>query len=134
MPLSATVTAAPTPLLINQTCTVNIIISNSTAAPINILSVTPFVTFTGDTYSVPSVALGVVNLGPGANVTVPAVGGGVLGLVFNINFFAPSTGPIGAGPGTYSVTCSISASDGQVITPTAAIVTVNPLPLPVSEQ
>jgi hypothetical protein len=132
MAITATISSSPTTLLINQPCTNTLIINNSGSGALNVISVTPFCTFTGDTFSVVSVAQGVVNLGPGAAIAVPA--GGTLGLSYQTTFFAPSTGPIGAGTGTYSITASIVCSDGSVTTPTASTVTVNPLPLPVTEQ
>jgi hypothetical protein len=49
-------------------------------------------------------------------------------------FFAPSTGLLSAGSGTYDVTAYIKTSDGSYFSPTAATVTVNNITFPLSQQ
>lgn len=132
MAISATLTLTPTTVLINQQITCFLTVSNSGGAAVNVVGAHATAIFTGNTLTAPAVALGVINLGPGSITTVPASGS--ISFMFNVVFFAPSTGPIGAGTGTYSVGAVVSTSDGANTSPTAATVTVNPLPLPVTEQ
>jgi hypothetical protein len=133
MALSATISLSPTTTIINQQTTAFVTITNSIATPVNIIAFTPIATVTGGAVSTyPACALGVVDLGPGAITMVPA--SGTLSFSFGATFFAPSTGPIGAGTGTYSVGCVIVGADGSVFSPTAATLTVNPIAQPTSEQ
>lgn len=134
MALSATIAVSPSTVLINQNSVATLTISNSGGANVNVTGVSPQVVFTGaPNYEINGgVAVSNVPLSAGTNVVVPA--GGSLILPFNVVCFSPSTGPIGAGSGTYNVGAVCQTSDGSVFSPTAATLTVNPLPLPVSEQ
>lgn len=132
MAITATITAGPTPALINQkiNCVVNV--ANSGGSAVTILAVQPLLKATGSANPPGAAcAAGDVDLNSPNNI-VPA--GGSVNVPFGAVFFAPSTGPIGAGSGTYDISCMVQTSDGSNTSPTAAVVTVNPLPLPVSEQ
>lgn len=133
MALTAAVTLTPATALINQDvkCTLTITSTSSTTATVSY--VTPTSIFTGATAPMPSSAgVGVVNLGAGATVTIAA--SGTLVVPFDMVFFAPSTGPLGAGFGTYSIGAIIGFSDGSSISATTGAVFVNPIALASTEQ
>lgn len=134
MAMTATLVVSPATVIINQAISCSLTVSNSGGAAVNVLSVQPNAIVHGSSPVdyVEASALGVVNLGPGAVVTVPASGSVVYG--FSVVFFAPSTGPIGAGTGTFDIGALVSTSDGSNFTPTAQSVTVNPIALPLTEQ
>lgn len=133
MSLSATLSLSASTLIINQPVTAFVTVSNSGGSVVNINSFTPLVTVTsGAIGTIAACATGVVDLGPGATIGVPASGS--LSFMFNVVFFAPSTGPIGAGTGTYSISANIVGSDGEVVQPTAATITINPIAQPTTEQ
>lgn len=130
--MSATISLSPTTCSVNQNIVATLTISNSGGSAVLITGCTPNAIFTGATTYTPACALGTVDLDPNANLTVPASGS--LIIPFGVVFFSPSTGPIGAGSGTYSVSATISGSDGSVFAPTAATVTVNPITFSAGEQ
>lgn len=130
MAMTATISALPTTVLINQPSNMTLTISNSGGAAVTVVGIQPTAIPTGATNA--SCGIGVPAISSGFNVSVPASGS--LVFPFSVVFFAPSTGPIGAGSGTYSVGAVCETSDGSVFSPTAATVTVNPIALPVSEQ
>lgn len=134
MAMTASLTVSPSTVIINQPIACSLTVSNSGGSAVNVLSIQPnaIVHASSPPNAVESAALGVVNLGPGAVVSVPASGSVTYG--FSVIFFAPSTGPIGAGSGTFDIGALVSASDGSNFTPTAQSVTVNPIALPVTEQ
>jgi hypothetical protein len=134
MAITATLALSLSTLSINQPVACSLTVSNSGGSAINVLSIEPLAYVTGSSpqQNMGACALGVVDLGPGAVVSIPASGS--LSFGFSAVFFAPSTGPIGAGTGTFSVSALIATSDGSNTTPTAQTVTVNPLVLPATEQ
>ncbi len=134
MSMSATIAVSPSTVKINQIVHATLTVSNSsTSTAVSVTSVTPRCNITGGAVGEHQAAsLGVVQLGPGTVVSVPATGS--ITFPFNVVFFSPSTGPIGAGVNTWDVLATVIASDGSVFAPSAATVTVNPLPLPVTEQ
>lgn len=129
--MTATIVLSTANSKINQPVSATLTISNSGLTDVTVLSVTPLMRFTGSTdpttYNT-GVALGQVALGPGQNVTVPA--SGTLKMAFGVDAFAPSTGPMGAGSGTYDVLAEIRTSDGSTFRPTAATLEVDPLSFP----
>lgn len=137
MAITATIAVNPSTAYINQNIGVTLTISNSGGSNVNVLGVSPLAYFTGTTAAdknAAGVALGMPQIGQyGANVVVPASGSLVLN--WNVVFFAPSTRPVySGGGGTYDVGAIVYTSDGSVTSPTAATVTVNPLPLPAEQQ
>lgn len=132
MAMTATISLLPTTVLINQPVNATITVSNSGGSAVTVTSIQLNSEFTGGSIQANGVAFGVPNLGPAAATSVAASGSTVFPV--SLVFFAPSTGPIGAGTGTFSVGAVIQSSDGSVFSPTAATVTVNPIALPASEQ
>lgn len=134
MAMTATISMSPSSGYINQKMNGSLTISNSGGSSVLVTSIQPQTKLTGS----PSidintgVAVSLPPLGQGQNITVPASGS----LVFPISFvfFGPSTGPIGAGSGTFDCGAVCQSSDGSIFSPTPATVTINPLPLPVTEQ
>lgn len=131
--LSATIALSPTTAVTNQTVTATVTVSNTAGgSALTITSIAPVVTYTGGSGEV-SYAAGQVNLGPGATTTVAASGSATFSLA--LTFFAPSTGILSNGSGTYSVGAICTSADGQVFSPTAATVTVNyAITFPTSQQ
>lgn len=127
MAMTATISLSNSTVLTNMPTQALLTISNSGTAVVNVLSIQPFSNVTGNTAAnAVGCALGVPNVGPGSVVAVPC-GGGSITFSFGAVFFSPSTGPIGAGVGTFDVSALCSTSDGSNFTPTAATVTVNPI-------
>lgn len=129
MAITATIALSKSTVQINQPLQAVVTISNSGASDVNVQAVTPLIKMTGSSDPTPyntAVAAGQPDLGPGVNVTVPASGS--LAVSFPLTAFAPTTGPLGAGSGSYDVLCEIQTSDGSETRPTAATLTVNPLP------
>ena len=133
MSLSATISLTPATAQINQPVIATLVITNSGSSAVSLLSVTPNIIYTGasEPYAAPA-NLGVVALGPGQVTLIGA--SGTLTLSFTSNIFAPSTGPLGAGFGTFSIGALCYTSDGSVFAPTAATVFVNPIALAAAEQ
>lgn len=137
MAITAVVTVNPSTAYINQNVVATLTISNSGLSDVNVTGISPLAYFTGT--SNPDKVAGGCALGgtqsqqSGANVVVPASGS--LVQTFNVVFFAPSTRPVySGGGGTYDVGATVYTNDGSVTAATVATVTVNPLPLPASEQ
>lgn len=125
MAMTATIALSKSTVLVNQPTMASVTVSNSSGSPVNMLGIQPIVTVTGSSpvQNVGAAGLGVVDLGPGTNVTVPA--GGSLVFTFGVVAFFPSTGLLGTGSGTYSVSAQCSSADGSNFAPTAATLTVN---------
>lgn len=133
MAITALVTSTPATALINQDVKCTLTITNSTSSIATVSYVRPTSIFTGASAPMPSaVGSGVANLGPGSTVTIAA--SGTLVVPFDQVYFAPSTGPLGAGFGTYSIGATIGFTDGTQINATTAAVFVNPIALPSAQQ
>lgn len=134
MAMSATIALTESTVLINQTVHAVATISNSGGSDVLVISFQPQAQLTGSPIPEYNAGLAVSSpaIGAGQNVTVPA--GGSLKLACQYIFFSPSTGPIGAGSNTYDCGALIQTNDGSIFAPTPATVTVNPLPLPSTEQ
>ncbi len=133
MAMTATLTLSPSSVYINQSVEATLTMSNGGSSTVNIVAVNPSVKITGGLAGAgQAAATGVVQLGPGSVVAVAASGS--LVKTFGVVFFAPSTGPIGAGTNTWDVSAQCYGSDGSVFAPSAAHALVNPLPLPTTEQ
>lgn len=134
--LSATISLVTPTVLINQPVNANVAIVN-TGSAVNILSFRPTASATGNSaYSPIPAAFTVYNAGPNANTAIAA--NATTTIPFQVVFFAPSTGTANTSVnpfGTYSIGATINTSDGSVFSPgAAALVTVNPLPLPSTQQ
>lgn len=118
-------TATATSAVTEIDTTAIIVVSNSSAAPVNVTQVLPYVQSTGGSVTTTNsgVSIGVVNMGPNTNMTVPASGS--LNLTVPITFHAPTTGYLSNGTNTYSVGATIYSNDGSVFIPTATTFTVN---------
>lgn len=133
MALTATISCAPDPVQINQKVTATITVSNSGASSVNITGIRLYANYTGDSLAPHvSVAYGQPNLSAGATVSVAASGSTVFPV--DLVFFAPSTGLLSDGNGTYDVGAQITADDGSVFHPTADTITVNNITFPSSQQ
>lgn len=117
MSLSATIALSATTVSINQVFSATVVITNSGSSPVNVISISPLGYLTGTGVGdQAAVALGVVDLGPGAVIQVGA--SGTLSKTFSTCFFAPSNST------TYSVGANITTSDGSNFAPTPATITV----------
>lgn len=133
--LSVSVLAGPSPTTINHPVTVNVSITN-TGAQVNLsnLKITATSTAAPSSSRLP-MAVSVFNIGPNAPViTVPANFTTIVP-AGPIVFFSPSTGVTGNGTNTFSIGATVYTSDGSITPATSAgVVTVNPIPLPLSER
>lgn len=129
MAMTATIALRYASQQINQPNKASLTISNSGSADVNVLSITPLTRMTGSsdptTYN-SAVGLGAPDLGPGINITVPA--GGSLVFAFGVTGFAPTTNRVDTGTDTYDVLAEVRTSDGATFRPSAATLTVHPLP------
>jgi invasin-like protein len=124
MAMSATLVLSSATTTINKFVTATLTVSNSGAASVNVLNITPMC----GNDDAASLALGNCPLDPSTIVTVPPSGSLIFS--FNVVPFASSTGLVGLGTGYYAITAQVSTSDGSVFFPTAQDLTVYPLPLP----
>lgn len=134
--LSASVSLVSSTAIINQPMTANVAISNTGASAVNVISIVPTASATGAAPGLSKIpaAFSSYNIGPNASVVVAAANSTTT-IPFNVIFFAPSTGVTGSGTGTYSVGATVYTSDGSVFAAgTAALATVNPVPLPAAER
>jgi hypothetical protein len=133
MAITATISCAPDPVQINQKVTATITVSNSGSSAVTVQGIRLSAQYTGDSAAPhTSVSYGSPNLSAGATTSVAASGSTVFPV--DLTFFAPSTGLLSAGVGTYDVTAFIQTSDGSYISPTADTITVNNITFPSSQQ
>lgn len=126
MAMTATITTSPaTTAYTEADCTGVLVVSNSSAYPVNILNVVPYVKPTSGSVGTinTGVSIGPVSNGPNVNLTVPASSS--LTVTFPFTVHAPSNGILGTGSGTYDVGATIYSNDGSVFSPTAATLTVS---------
>lgn len=127
MAMTATIALGSATLLVDKKTKATLTISNSGSSVVNVTGVSPYAVYTGAASNdTPPVTLGAVPTGPGSTVAVPASGS--ITMSFDVIPFEPSTGPIGAGSGTYGIGARITSSDGSNFIPTVATLTCNPLP------
>lgn len=133
MAMTATISVSPSAVLINQKVTASITVSNSGASAVTVQGIKLISYLTGgSTAPHTSVAYGQPNLSAGATTSVAASGSTVFPV--DLTFFAPSTGILSDGDGTYDVTAYIQTSDGSYFAPDAALVSVDYLAFPESQQ
>lgn len=133
MAMTATISCSPDPVQVNQQVTATITVSNSSGSSVNVTGISLYANYTGDNLQPHvSVAYGTPNLGAGATVAVAASGSTIFPV--NLTFFAPSTGLLSDGEGTYDVGAQITSSDGSVFHPTADTITVNNITFASSQQ
>lgn len=131
MAITATISTSPSSTAVTeQKVTASVVISNSGAFQVQVTSMEGLVKPTGSGASNynSGVAVGVINTGPNANLTVPAAGS--LTLTFDLRFHGPSTASstnqyVGTGSNTYDVSAVVYTDDGSVTSPTASTITVN---------
>lgn len=124
MAMTATISCAPDPVQIGQKVVATITVSNSSGSSVSVTGINLYANYTGDNLQPHvSVAYGKPNLLPGATVAVAASGSTIFPV--DLTFFAPSTGLLSTGVGTYDVGAQITSSDGSVFHPTADTITVN---------
>lgn len=133
MAMTATISCAPDPVQINQKVTATITVSNSGSSSVNVTGIRLYANYTGGSLN-PAVAVnyGQPNLSAGATVAVAASGSAIFPV--DLVFFAPSTGLLSAGNGTYDVGAQITSSDGSVFHPTADTITVNNITFASTQQ
>lgn len=133
MAMSATISCSPSAVQINQKVTATVTIANSGSSSVNVVGIRLHATYTGG--SQPgnvAVAYGTPNLSAGATVSVAASGSQVFPV--DLTFFAPSTGLLSLGSGTYDVIAYCQGSDGSYFAPSAALVSVDNITFPESQQ
>lgn len=133
MAMSATISCSPSAVQINQKVTATITVSNSGSSAVVVQGIRLAASYTGGTTAPQtSVAYGQPNLSAGATVSVAASGSQTFPV--DLVFFAPSTGLLSDGAGTYDVTAYIHSDDGSYFSPTAALVSVDQITFPASQQ
>lgn len=133
MAMTATISCAPDPVQIGQKVVATITVSNSSGSSVNVTGISLYANYTGDSLAPHvAVAYGNPDLGPGTTVSVAASGSTIFPA--ELTFFAPSTGLLSAGNGTYDVGAQITSSDGSVFHPTADTITVNNITFASSQQ
>lgn len=133
MAMSATISCSPSAVQINQKVNATITVSNSGSSAVTVTGIRLHANYTGGANLGPtSVAYGTPNLSAGATVSVAASGSQVFPV--DMVFFAPSTGLLSDGVGTYSVTAYCNGSDGSVFAPTATLVSVDQITFPSTQQ
>jgi hypothetical protein len=133
MAMTATISCSPSAVQINQKVTATITVSNDGASSVNVQGIRLYANYTGGGNAPQtSVAYGQPNLSAGATVSVAASGSTVFPV--DLVFFAPSTGLLGAGSGTFDVSAQINSSDGSVFAPTATLVSVDQITFADSQQ
>lgn len=131
--LSAVVTMSPNPARINQLVTASIAIQNTGAATtLTNLNITA--AYSQNALSRIPAAYSQFNLGPNSPYLGLAANATTI-VPMQVVFFSPSTGITGSGTGQYMVGANFTTSDGTVTSAAySGPVTVNPLPLPLSQQ
>lgn len=133
MAMTATISCAPDPVQIGQKVTATITVSNSGSSSVTVQGIRLYANYTGDSLAPHvSVAYGTANLSAGATTSVAASGSTIFPV--DLTFFAPSTGLLSTGSGTYDVGAQINSSDGSVFHPTADTITVNNITFASSQQ
>jgi len=133
MALTATIALSPSTVQINQKVTATVTIT-STGAATTITGLAPYALYTGSSAPyAPAVAYGQPNL-QSSNTQTAIAASGTSVIPFDLTFFAPSTGLLSTGSGTYDVGCQITALDGSVFHPTVATVTVNNITFASTQQ
>lgn len=126
MALTATISLSQSTVGIHQNLTAQVTVSNSASVPVNVLSITPSIVSSGDpqTKDATCCTFGRPMLGP--NVLVPATGTAYFSFPVVVN--APKSSPIGPQSNTFNISCVVLGADGSSVSPTAASLTVLPIP------
>lgn len=122
MSLSATVTLNKSSAQVGQVIRAFITVSNSGAAAVSILDISPQLKQTGNTFPLDRSSYGAGPVAQPGNIPVPAGGSEIF--TMDIAFYTPSFILDGAVQTTYDVGCLISAQDGSLFTPTPATVSI----------
>jgi hypothetical protein len=128
--LSASISASPGTVIINQPMTANVAISNTSLSALTLTNLQITAAYNGNNVSRIPMALSVYNPS-----SVVLAANSITSVPMTAIFFAPSTGITGSGSGKYYIGALITASDGTVTSAaTGTSVTVNPVPLPAYER
>lgn len=131
--LSAVVTVSPSTALINQLVTASVAINN-TGSTVNLTNISITANYNGRPGSKVPSAFSNFNIGPNAPI-ITIAGSATTTIPLQAVFFAPSTGVTGSGTGKFYIGSTFYTSDGSVTSAaTAGLLTVNPLPLPITQQ
>lgn len=135
MALTASLSLNMTTATVNQQINGSLTISNSGGSPVSVSQLLPHARKTGSSLQDLNTGVAVTGpqLGPNYPNSVPA--GGSLVFPLSYTFFSPSSSLAGTGyaDGTFDCRCLCYGADGSVFSPTAAMVTVNPIPQPTLE-
>ena len=136
MAVTATIAVSPSTVQIGQKVTASVTFTNgASSAACTVTGMQPHAIYTGGTEPGQApVAYGMPNLQANNSQISLAASGGTAVIPFDLVFFAPSTGLLSTGVGTYDVGCQCQTSDGSVFHPTAATVTVNNITFASSQQ
>lgn len=119
MAMTASITLNPSSATVGKPVSAILTISNSGAAAVNVINISPLVYPTSGspaTSTASAVSVGDLPLGPNTIISVPASGS--LSFTFVCSFFAPS------GSSTYSVGANCYTSDGASFVPTPATISI----------
>lgn len=134
MAMSATISVSPSSVQINQKITATVTVSNTGASSVDVQGIRLYAKYTGGGNAPQtSVAYGQPNLSAGATVSVAASGSTAFPL--DLVFFAPSTGLLSDGDGTFDVNAFVQTSDGSYFSCDAvALASVDQITFPESQQ
>lgn len=133
MAMTATISCSPSAVMINQQVTATITVANSGSSTVTVQGIRLSAKYTGDGNAPhTAVAYGTANLSAGATTTVAPSGSTVFPM--DLKFFAPSTGLLSDGNGTFDVIPYITCSDGSYISASAALVSVDQITFAASQQ
>lgn len=135
MALSATIAVSPGTVQVNQKVTATVSFTSTSSSAVTVTGMQPYALYTGASVNaIPvSVNFGLPNL-QANNSQISIAASGTATIPFDMVFFAPSTGLLSAGAGTFDVGCQCQTSDGSVFHPTVTTVTVNNITFPSSQQ
>lgn len=125
--LTASISLSSASCIQGQSIQAVVTVSNSNAYDVNITEIKPTMIFTGNSASKDGSSFSASNilLGQGFNNVVPASSSAKF--MFFLSPYEPSVN-FNHTPGTYDVSCHITSNNGDFVTPTAATLTVNPVP------
>lgn len=133
--VTATIALSPSTVQVGQKVTGTVTFTSTVNASCTVQGMQPYALYTGATINAIPVAVnfGMPNL-QANNSQIAIAASGTAVIPFDMVFFAPSTGLLSTGSGTFDVGCQCQTSDGSVFHPTAATVTVNNITFASSQQ
>lgn len=133
--VTATISLSPSTVQVGQKVTGTVAFTSTVNAACTVQGMQPYALYTGATVlGVPvAVNFGLPNL-QANNSQISLAASGTASIPFDMVFFAPSTGLLSTGSGTFDVGCQCQTSDGSVFHPAVATVTVNQITFASSQQ